>query len=701
MLSSWILFLVFAVLVKGVNAQMTISSTPLVANVYEEEKSRISLTDIVCTHTADITVFLQSITPTTLCATCFAVYKIAPSINFQLFYLPSQGNLSYALVPIYDITVTCTDGAGTSLSTTINVRVRTNEPPKFNAFSATVMNINAKTTKNGAVIYIETGVTEPDGDAVFYNMTVQPASSASKYVIGLTDGVVRATADLSSECFPTLVFFIYVRDSRNVLVGPKVITVQFSDYYRVPYIPGVNKEVTVSEDLAINSIIHDIQAVSDPVATYTIDTSPSIAAFIFEVNTAATSTLRLRSKLDYESGVRNINVTIQPSNGFCAPDTFFLYVKVTDANDPPVISPRDVVTVQYEGPFTYDAGFTFVDDDPGDTGTYSIIAGNDANLFYIDSASGIITCLDYDVDVAGAATTVVLMIQVEDVKDKGKDNTTVTINFLDKNDNPPVITGPPSGLYQVQVEDCFPAGTYLTKIFAADGVDTAFNNNNVVQCNPSTTGVLFVLPACDVILNGSIPAGTVETIYVTASDKGTFPGPLTSSSVPVLVSSILCTITTTATTTTPSTTTPVPTTTTTPATTVPGLDGLVPASAVNGDNGTGNMPWIVSACILGCIGIAAAAFFISRYIVPRCRGSSSPRFNAGPSQNTQPGPPDNKQVQFRGNNRQSPKRNNVKPVTPREVQPYEAYKDDQRGPNLQQKNVWRGMGTQPDKSFDL
>ncbi|XP_046563252.1 protocadherin Fat 4-like [Haliotis rubra] len=680
---------------------MAITNVPLVANVYEEETSRVSLTDIVCTHTASITVFLQSITPTTLCSTCFAVYKIPPSLNFQLFYLPSQGNLSYAFVPIYDITVTCTDGAGTSLSTVINVRVRTNELPRFDTFSVTVTTVNAKTTTNGAVIYTETGVTEPDGDAVFYNMTVFPESSTFKYEIGLTDGIIRATTDLSSECFPTLVFFIYVHDNRNVLVGPKVVTIQFSDYYRVPYIPGVNKELTVSEDTAIDSIISNIQAVSDPVATYTIETFPSIAAFLFTVNVAGTSTLRLRGQLDYEGGIRNINVTIIPSNGFCTPDIFFLYIKVADANDPPVISPRDIVTSMYEGPFTLNPNFTYVDQDVGDTATYSIIGGNTGNLFFIDSFSGVITCTNYDVDVAGAVTTVVLLIQLEDVKDKGKDNTTVTIIILDKNDNAPVITAPPSGLYQYQVEDCFPAGTYIGKIFAADGVDSAYNNNNVVECNAGTTGVLFVLPACDVILNASIPAGTVATIDVTASDKGTFPGPLTSPVTPVLVSSILCSITTTATTTTGTTTTPLPTTTTTPVPTIPGFGGLVGPSAVNGDNGTGNMPWIVSACILGCIGIAAAAFFISRYVVPRCKGNSSPRFSSGPSQSKQPVQPENRQGQNRGNIRQSPKRNNVKPVTPREVQPYEAYKDDQRGPNLQQKNVWRGAGTQPDKTFEL
>ena len=79
----------------------------------------------------------------------------------------------------------------------------------------------------------------------------------------------------------------------------------------------------------------------------------------------------------------------------------------------------------------------------GDSLTYSIEGGNDANLFAINEATGSIT-LNGAVDFESGTTEYVLSVQVED-SNGGIDTATVTVRVTDVNDNTPTLVATLNG----------------------------------------------------------------------------------------------------------------------------------------------------------------------------------------------------------------------------------------------------------------
>lgn len=93
----------------------------------------------------------------------------------------------------------------------------------------------------------------------------------------------------------------------------------------------------------------------------------------------------------------------------------------------------------------------------------------------IDPSTGEISSnVDYDVDGGAMPTTVTLTVKVTD-KGGLSDNTTVTLNILDSNDNRPVVI---NGPYDYTVQPCnVRAGRTLGTMVCQDK-DSSFQGNN-------------------------------------------------------------------------------------------------------------------------------------------------------------------------------------------------------------------------------
>ena len=58
----------------------------------------------------------------------------------------------------------------------------------------------------------------------------------------------------------------------------------------------------------------------------------------------------MKTTLDYEQfQTRNTNLTVTCSDGFCTSPAAFLYVRVTDVNEPITLYPQDFTLSTYEG----------------------------------------------------------------------------------------------------------------------------------------------------------------------------------------------------------------------------------------------------------------------------------------------------------------------------------------------------------------
>ncbi|PVD31789.1 hypothetical protein C0Q70_07207 [Pomacea canaliculata] len=205
------------------------------------------------------------------------------------------------------------------------------------------------------------------------------------------------------------------------------------------------------------------------------------------VTLSASNVITVGSALDYEQSLtRNTNLTVTCSDGYCTSYAGYLYVIVTDVNEPITLYPRDFTLSTYEGKISLDPGWTPIDPDENDYPTYTIVGGNSKSRFAINPTTGLITStLDYDIDQGAMPSTDTIIVQVKDVAGHTS-TTTVTLTILDLNDNAPIFN---QQTQEITITDCTTSLGVIGTVTATDK-DSSFqalphyhnvNNNNDYQ----------------------------------------------------------------------------------------------------------------------------------------------------------------------------------------------------------------------------
>ncbi|XP_076456807.1 cadherin EGF LAG seven-pass G-type receptor 2-like isoform X2 [Babylonia areolata] len=605
------------------------TNSTFVVTLYEREHTQKTLANFHCTDTdpGDTPVVsLTSVTPGSPCGSCFVVYPAsqcaAPGVNFCLKFIPGVGTLNYQAASQYDIIVTCTDGIN-DVNATVDVRLTLNTPPHFdpNQFVASYTLPNTKTVTAGTMIY-DVDAIDDQNDNIVFSMTSLPTSAF--FEIGRGDGVIRAKHDLSGQCMQAITFYVNITDGHNDPVGPLAVHVTLDGSNVAPDITNLDLGVQVPEDTAAGDVIVTMAATDDNAVTgltYTLSASPSANLAFFEVDQTSRE-IKVKAALNYESSTqRNTNLTIRATDAEgCTSSLHYLYVTVTDVNEPPDLRPGYAVYSVYEGPDfgpspSLSIPWSVVDEDNIESHTYSIIDGNSPNLFSIDSNSGELSVTtDYDIDNSNMATTQTLTVQVTD-KGGLTDNATVALQFKDRNDHVPMVS---TSVSTSTVCDTDTPGATLQTLVCTDD-DSNFQGNNDVYFTGSATGITVL--ATGEIVNSVVPsAGQTYTTTAYCHDNGVYPGPLTSSPVRISVTGKVCPTTTPAPTPAPTTAAPVPTTaaptttTAAPATTTISNDNAV-------DWADANLAWIMVAALLGTALLGLLAYMCYIYCWRWCLDS--------------------------------------------------------------------------------
>jgi hypothetical protein len=72
--------------------------------------------------------------------------------------------------------------------------------------------------------------------------------------------------------------------------------------------------------------------------------------YIFVVCVAVQRAITVKSELDYEQPqTRNTNLTVTCTDNYCTSSVNYLYVRVTDVNEPITLYPQNFILSTYEG----------------------------------------------------------------------------------------------------------------------------------------------------------------------------------------------------------------------------------------------------------------------------------------------------------------------------------------------------------------
>ncbi|WP_309737102.1 cadherin domain-containing protein [Sphingomonas sp. SORGH_AS_0742] len=330
----------------------------------------------------------------------------------------------------YDIVVSASDGTNvTTQAMTIDV-VRDQRPPTITSPATFTI------AENGTSVATATATDPNAGDTISWS--IASGADAARFTIDSSTGALRFVAapdyDTPSDANRDNQYQVVLRATDQTgLFSDKAVTVTVTDVNEAPaFVTGA--ALSVPEN---STAVGTILAV-DPehgAVSYSIVNGGNSALFTIDSRTGA---LSLVSPQDYETvGAAHYQVTIAASDGTLnATQTFD--VAITNVNEAPVLTPTATVTVAEN----QTAVTTIVAHDP-DAGAqlvYAIAGGADANVFAIDSRTGLLsfrTAPDYD---AGPHS-----YEVKVLASDGSLATTqtLTVNVTDV-DEAPVITSPNS-----------------------------------------------------------------------------------------------------------------------------------------------------------------------------------------------------------------------------------------------------------------
>ncbi|KAK6960609.1 cadherin EGF LAG seven-pass G-type receptor 2 [Biomphalaria glabrata] len=598
-------FVVQAVLLcllfQTVRLSPTIWTYDKIAYIKEGTNVNTDLSVINCSDpdTNPTSTYLKTIVPTTPCSGCFNIYKCGTQECLQ--YRAGKGTLDRSQAASYLVTLSCTDTIETAATDVVEIVVLPNAPPEFVPSALNISKTIPSSLTAGGLIY-QVSAKDIDNDALTYKLKVTPASAASHYVIDQKTGAITSKIDMMAECLNFLTFEVTISDGQHD-VGPMVIDVEITSPNTAPVAANLDTLIQFNEVDATKTTLYTMLLTDDKsTVKYNVTSSNADGLLQYSLSACTACTAKAITNLlplDYENTpLRVTDTTIQLTDGYCSSPPYNARLQIMDVNEKPNVTLTSNIIQICEGKQEFLPPYIISEQDTYDTRRWSFEPTN-MDPFSIDPNTGSIrTLIDYDVDKPAAMTSPktlnIIMVDKGDLTA----TTSVTVSFLDCNDNAPLFK---SSFYTGSATACSAPGSKLLSITATDKDLTSATGNNVIYYEGSG-GSVTVNAAGDVILNEPMPAGTVVTFNAYAYDRGQVPGPLRSVNPAVIsINFTPC----------PPTPSPAPAVTAvTAAATTVATTAAVSSTSKKSDS---NLAWIILAALLGTLFLGLLGFLLWRY----------------------------------------------------------------------------------------
>jgi VCBS repeat-containing protein len=410
-------------------------------------------------------------------------YSISGGEDAALFTIdPTTGTLTFKAAPdfenptdvgtdnLYKVAITADDGKGGLDVQTLNITVdQINEAPVITSDGGSdtaALSVDENSTAATTVV----GADPDAGDTLTYSLT--GGVDASLFNINPSTGVLTfknapdfenptdlagGTALAGDNIYEVSVTVTDSKGSTDV----QTLAVTVKDINDAPVITSDGGADTASVDAAENqtgvtTVVAEDQDVND---TPTFSISGGVDASLFAID-PSTGVLTFKNAPDFEnptdvaggtSGVKDnaYEVDISVADGKGGTDVQKLTVRVTDANDAPIITSNaggDSAALSVDENTSAVTTVTSTDQD-SDTPIFSIGGGADQDKFTIDPATGVLrfsTAPDFEKPTDANGNNIYeVIVKVADGKG-GTDEQALSITVLNVND-PPVITSNGAG----------------------------------------------------------------------------------------------------------------------------------------------------------------------------------------------------------------------------------------------------------------
>jgi uncharacterized protein YqfB (UPF0267 family) len=358
--------------------------------------------------------------------------------NAGVITIADSSQLDFETNPTFSLTVqVMDDGTGTLSSTaTISINLsQVNEAPVIAGQTFTL----PENSLDGITVGTVTA-TDPDiGDNLSYIITA--GNGLNVFAIDSETGVITVadSTQLNFEGTPTFSLTVQVTDDgTGTLSGTATITINLSDVNEQPVM--TDQSFSISENTGNGISVGTVTAIDPDVAdnlSFSITAGNDLNAF--EINsTTGAITVADSSQLDFDTNpIFNLTVQVSDDGIGNLNDTATVTINLGDFNNNPVINDQLFALSENTSNGSAVATVVATDTDLADNLSFLITAGNDSNVFAINSTTGAISVTDSSQ--LDFETNPIFNLTVQ-VSDDGignlNDTAIITINLTDVNEQP-------------------------------------------------------------------------------------------------------------------------------------------------------------------------------------------------------------------------------------------------------------------------
>ena len=345
----------------------------------------------------------------------------------------------------FELTVRASDG---SLSTEVTVTVEVtdvNEAPEFASDSYAFTLAENADGSDDAVAVGAVSATDPDADNTV-RYSIVSGNDAGLFAIDTETGAITYVGNGENFEADNADFTLTVQASDGTLSTQAAVTVSVTNVNEAPEFASDNYAFTFPEnaDGSDHSIPIGRVSATDPDADSTLRYSivSGSDAELFAIN-ASTGTITYVGTGENFEGRASFTLTVQASDGDLSTRTT-VKVNVTDVNEAPKFASDGYsFTLAENADGNGDAiaigTVSATDPDANNTVRYSIVSGNDANLFEIDDETGAITYVGNGENFEADNADFTLTVQASDGTLSTR--TTVTVQVTNVNEAPEFASG--------------------------------------------------------------------------------------------------------------------------------------------------------------------------------------------------------------------------------------------------------------------